>query len=100
MTLITRRFGPQGFYLLDEPETGLSQSGQIALACELARLRDAGCQLIVATHSPILLSLPDAAVYQFEDEVRAIDARESFEWIMMRRFMDDPEAAMRPFLEP
>lgn len=100
MTLITHRFGPEGFYLLDEPETGLSQSGQIALACELTRLRDAGCQLVIATHSPILLALPGATVYQFDDEIREIDGKDSLEWIMMRRFMDDPEAAVRAFLEP
>lgn len=100
MALITRRFRPEGFYILDEPETGLSQSGQIALACELTRLRDAGCQLVIATHSPILLALPGATVYQFDDEIREIDGKDSLEWIMMRRFMDDPEAAMRPFREP
>lgn len=100
MTLITHRFGPEGFYLLDEPETGLSQSGQIALACELTRLRDAGCQLVIATHSPILLALPGATVYQFDDEIREIDGKDSLEWIMMRRFMDDPDAAVRAFLEP
>lgn len=100
MTLITRRFRPEGFYILDEPETGLSQSGQIALLCELIQLRDAGCQLIIATHSPILLTMPGATVYQFDDDVREIDAKDSLEWIMMQRFMDDPDAAMRPFLEP
>lgn len=100
MALITRRFRPEGFYILDEPETGLSQSGQIALACELTRLRDAGCQLVIATHSPILLALPGATVYQFDDEIREIDGKDSLEWIMMRRFMDDPEAAVRAFLEP
>lgn len=100
MALITRRFRPEGFYILDEPETGLSQSGQIALLCELARLRDAGCQLIIATHSPILLALDGATVYQFDDDVREIDAKDSLEWIMMQRFMDDPDAAVRAFLEP
>lgn len=100
MALITRRFRPEGFYILDEPETGLSQSGQIALLCELTRLRDAGCQLIIATHSPILLALPGATVYQFDDDVREIDAKDSLEWIMMQRFMDDPDAAVRAFLEP
>lgn len=100
MALITRRFRPEGFYILDEPETGLSQSGQIALLCELARLRDAGCQLIIATHSPILLALDGATVYQFDDDVREIDAKDSLEWIMMQRFMDDPDAAVRAFPEP
>lgn len=100
MALITRRFRPEGFYILDEPETGLSQSGQIALLCELTRLRDAGCQLIIATHSPILLALPGATVYQFDDDVREIDAKDSLEWIMIQRFMDDPDAAVRAFLEP
>ena len=97
MALISHRFGSQGFYMLDEPETGLSQSGQIALACELARLRDAGSQLIIATHSPILLALPGATVYQFEEDVREIEAEDSLEWIMMQRFAEDPQAAMRAF---
>lgn len=99
MELVCRRFRPEGFYVLDEPEAGLSQNGQIALACEVARLRDEGCQLLIATHSPILLSLTGATVYQFDDDVRQIEAEESCEWIALRRFMHDPQAAMRAFVE-
>ena len=46
------------------------------------------------------LLLPGATVYQFDDDVREIDAKDSLEWIMMQRFMDDPDAAVRAFLEP
>ncbi len=44
-------------FILDEPETGLSPQGQMALLCLLDQLfRDGRSQALVATHSPILMS--------------------------------------------
>jgi predicted ATPase len=46
-------------FILDEPETGLSPQGQMALLCLLDQLfRDGRSQALVATHSPILMSHP------------------------------------------
>ena len=98
MALITRRFGGEGFYVLDEPETGLSQLGQVALLAEIVRLANAGSQLVVATHSPILLSAPGAVIYQFEDEVRRVGLEQTMEWDALHRFLEDPDRLLAEFL--
>lgn len=53
--------------LLDEPENSLSAETQQVLAHELYSLAHRGrCQLVIATHSPFLLSLPDALIYNLD----------------------------------
>ena len=55
-------------YCLDEPENSLSPKMQLALAGTLEKLaRFCGCQLIVATHSPFLLAMNGARVYDLDD---------------------------------
>ncbi len=64
----TTRITENALYLLDEPENSLS----IALQQELATFlhdsaRHFGCQLIIATHSPVLLAMQDATIYDLDD---------------------------------
>ena len=99
LALVSRRFGGEGFYVLDEPETGLSQLGQVALLAEILRLANAGSQLVVATHSPILLSAPGAVIYQFEDEVRRVGLEQTMEWDALHRFLEDPDRLLAEFLD-
>ncbi len=54
-------------YLLDEPENSLSPKFQIELIqliLELSRFYK--CQFIIATHSPFLLSIPNAKIYDLD----------------------------------
>lgn len=54
-------------YLLDEPENSLSPDKQLELmAFLLDSVRFYGCQFIIATHSPFLLSLPTAKIYDLD----------------------------------
>lgn len=59
-----------GLYLLDEPENSLSPEKQQEL---LKFLEDSarffGCQFIIATHSPLLLSMHGAKIYDMDEEV-------------------------------
>lgn len=59
-----------GLYLLDEPENSLSPEKQQEL---LRFLEDSarffGCQFIIATHSPFLLSMHGAKIYDMDEEV-------------------------------
>ncbi len=58
-----------GLYLLDEPENSLSAAYQRELAQYLfdsVRFFDA--QLIIATHSPFMLSIPGANIYNLDSE--------------------------------
>lgn len=67
LDLVTHRFGPHGLYVLDEPEAALSVRGCMALLARLTDLADHDCQIVVATHSPILLALPGATILQITD---------------------------------
>ena len=55
-------------YLIDEPENSLSAKFQLELRDYLlASARFYGCQFVIATHSPIILSLPGAKIYDLDD---------------------------------
>ncbi len=63
---IQDRAKENGLYFLDEPEAALSPSRQLTLLYEMYQLALHGSQLIVATHSPILLGLPGAQIVSFD----------------------------------
>lgn len=58
-----------GLYLLDEPENSLSALYQRELAVFLYEsARFFGAQLVISTHSPFMLSIPGAKIYNLDDE--------------------------------
>lgn len=59
-------FKGRGLYLMDEPEAALSPTRQLAALSLIHQLVQQECQFIVATHSPILLSYPNARILQFD----------------------------------
>lgn len=60
---------PGGLYLLDEPENSLSAELQLELAHFLhGMVRHYDCQFILSTHSPFLLSLAGARIYNLDAE--------------------------------
>ena len=59
-----------GLYLLDEPENSLSPERQQELVKFLEdSARFFGCQFVIATHSPFLLSMRGAKIYDLDEEV-------------------------------
>ncbi len=59
-----------GLYLLDEPENSLSPEKQQELLRFLEdSVRFFGCQFVIATHSPFLLSMRGAKIYDLDEEV-------------------------------
>lgn len=62
------RLDRQGVYIFDEPESALSPQKQFAFMKRLrAMQRSNNCQVIMATHSPILMALPDSDLWQLDD---------------------------------
>ena len=58
---------PDKFYCLDEPENSLSPKLQIEMAKAIEELaRYCGCQFVIATHSPFLLAIDGARVYDLD----------------------------------
>lgn len=63
----TEAIQPGGIYLLDEPENSLSAQLQIDLADFLAAMaRFYNCQFIISSHSPFILSIPFAKIYDMD----------------------------------
>ena len=65
----TQKLRDGGLYLLDEPENSLAPDLQLKLRdylCDCVRFF--GCQLIIATHSPFILSMRGARIYDLDDE--------------------------------
>ena len=67
MQVLTEKFRGNGLYLLDEPEAALSPTRQLAALVVIHELVRKQSQFIIATHSPILLSYPNARILQFDE---------------------------------
>lgn len=65
LRLFAERCSRQGLYLMDEPESALSPARQLDLVDTLARVQEtASAQIIMATHSPILMGTPGARLLE------------------------------------
>ena len=92
----TDKIRDDALYLLDEPENSLSPLRQRELAKFLEdSARFFGCQLVIATHSPFLLALHGARVYDLDSdpararrwtELEAVRAYHDFFWEHEREF--------------
>lgn len=62
-----KRLRPDTLYCLDEPENSMSPKMQLSLVKMLEEMaRYCGCQFIIATHSPFLLALEGARIYDLD----------------------------------
>jgi predicted ATPase len=101
LALVTERFGPDGVYILDEPEAALSPQRQLALLAEFDRLaRRERSQLIVATHSPILLAYPHARIYTLtQDGIAELEYEQTEHYSLTRDFLLNRDRYLRRLLD-
>ena len=86
-------------YLLDEPENSLSVSKQQELAKYLYdSARYFGCQFIISTHSPVILSIEEAMVYDLD--ARPVKVRPWTALENVRQYFAFFEAHREEFLLP
>jgi predicted ATPase len=93
LRVFAERCARQGLYLLDEPESALSPIRQTDLLAILAQVQTTALsQVIMATHSPLLMALPGARILQITrfglDEV---DFRQTGHFRLYESFIRDPE---------
>jgi len=100
MALMTNRFAGDGLYLMDEPEAALSPSRQMSLLTIMHRFVRRGSQLVVATHSPILMAYPDATILALgEDGIRPVAYEDTEHFSVTRDFLDRYPSMLRVLLE-
>lgn len=101
LEVLHRRFSSDGFYVLDEPEAALSFGGTLALMSTLHQMAGAGAQVLCATHSPVLASLPGATVLEVSDAGIHPVAWEDLELVAhWRGYLASPERYLRHLLTP
>tara|TARA_R110002153_G_scaffold43443_1_gene122759 strand:- start:472 stop:855 length:384 start_codon:yes stop_codon:yes gene_type:complete len=100
MATISNKLRGNGLYLMDEPEAALSPTKQMSAISVIHELVEKNSQLIIATHSPILLAYPRAKIYHFSEygihETR-YEETEHFE--VTKNFLNRHELMMKILME-
>jgi predicted ATPase len=100
LALLQTRLVPNGLYFLDEPETPLSPTRVLALIALLVDRVRQGCQFIIATHSPILMAMPDSTILLAEGSgLRRTEWNDVEHVRVTRAFLADPAVHLRRLLE-
>lgn len=91
----------RAIYILDEPEVALSPQRQLAFLRILREWQlSRQVQAIIATHSPILMSLPDAALLSLDGgAIRPVTVAETEHYRVTRRFLANPAAVLADLFE-
>jgi len=100
LALVLNRFGPEGLYLLDEPEAALSPARQLTLLARMHQLVQQGSQFIIATHSPILMAYPDAEILGLgENGLAPVRYEDTEHYLLTRQFLNNPQGIMRELFQ-
>lgn len=101
MALLTNKLKGNGLYLFDEPEAALSVGRQLAALSRIHQLAvEASSQFIICTHSPILLSYPNATIYQLtEDGIKQVDYQHTEQFMLTKEFLNNHENILKELLD-
>jgi predicted ATPase len=98
-SLFTHRFRGQGVYIMDEPEAALSPTRQMAALLRIHQLVQGKSQLIIATHSPILMAYPQATILELSKTgVHKVRYEETDHFAISKRFFSDPKRILAELL--
>ncbi|MFT3950016.1 MAG: AAA family ATPase [Agriterribacter sp.] len=99
LKILQTRIAGQGIYLLDEPEAALSPLKQLSLmAFILEVLKENKSQFIIATHSPILMGIPGACIYEIlETGLQKTAYKDTDHYRITKTFLDNPDFYLRHF---
>jgi len=67
LALMQNRLSGDGLYIMDEPEAALSPNRQMSFLSRIHELARERSQMIIATHSPIILAYPNATIYEVSE---------------------------------
>lgn len=97
LKIIGEHISDNGIYLLDEPEAALSPQKQLSLmAYILDMLKSHNTQFIISTHSPILMGMPGARLYEIQEKgIQQVDFRDTEHFRITQSFLNNPEMYLR-----
>jgi predicted ATPase len=82
----------QGIFIFDEPESALSPARQMEFLKLMRRMEESTiCQIVMATHSPMLMAYPNARLLRLSKYgLDPVTVEQTDHYKVMREFCDDP----------
>ena len=100
LKLMQKNIRSSGLYLMDEPEAALSPQRQLTLLREIYQCACEGAQFIIATHSPILLGIPEAEIFCFDDgRIHTCSYEDTDSYQVTEMFINHRERLLRGLLD-
>ena len=92
MRFFEERCQRQGIYIFDEPESALSPARQMEFLKLMRRMDQSGhCQVVMATHSPMLMAYPNARLLRLSKYgLEPVTVEQTDHYKVMREFCADP----------
>jgi predicted ATPase len=91
----------QGIFIFDEPESALSPARQIEFLKLMRRMEESKiCQIVMATHSPMLMAYPNARLLRLTKYgLEPVTVEQTDHYKVMREFCDDPAGFVEAAVE-
>jgi predicted ATPase len=91
----------QGIFIFDEPESALSPARQIEFLKLMRRMEQSTiCQIVMATHSPMLMAYPNARLLRLSKYgLEPVTVEQTDHFKVMREFCDDPAGFVEAAIE-
>jgi predicted ATPase len=91
----------QGIFIFDEPESALSPARQMEFLRLMRRMEKSTiCQIVMATHSPILMAYPNARLLRLSKYgLEPVTVEQTDHYKLMREFCDDPAGFVEAAIE-
>ncbi len=100
LAVMLNRLGPNGFYVMDEPEAALSAQNCLTCLRRIHELVTDGSQFVIATHSPILLAYPEATIYECSEmSLSEIEYEDANPVRLTKGFLDAPQRYLHELLD-
>lgn len=101
MATLAEKLRGKGLYIFDEPEAALSPSRQLSALRVIHELVEDDSQLIIATHSPILLAYPRAKILALDERgITEVQYEDTEHFTVTRDFLNGPRRMIQRLLEP
>jgi predicted ATPase len=100
MSFFKNRIGTNGLYFFDEPETALSFDNQILFLFLLKQFENDDNQIFIITHSPILLSYPNAQIIEIEkDSINEVKFENTKQYLDLKHFLENYKSYQKQILD-
>lgn len=98
LSVFQNRFHKNALFFLDEPEAALSPLRQMAFLKLIDAFVKNGCQFIISTHSPMLITYPQASIVEIDETgTHNVTYKETLHYTLTKQFLESPEAMMKKF---